>query len=382
MTLTEIQYRFRPRDFAHRLIKKHQLGAHLIGELEDKLCQVQRQLSLEQSGGDAIVSDFDLDSALNDIDQLEQKANEAQHKKKDSIFDASKFETIRRLVQADAITNLVQLEQRLKEERRTMVKNRMISLQKMAERHSRENAESSGINDLARQEDDRIRIEEHFAKEIDVLENKQRIEFAFNTERMISDAARGRLRKVDFADLEPSIGGWEDVTGDELQHESFTVNLGNQLKITQNIRLVKCNLIDELRVRRGITQRLESLINLASERPAALVLPFETDDLSFTNRDFGSLRQQCLEMTDVVFPSFDKQTEEAKSQVVGSIEQKRFFTTRHSVLSANAHVLFHLYVGKVNHEKTIESRNPTLLALRAIIRECSRVSVVLLLQKF
>merc|ERR1712123_428285 len=106
----EIQYRFRPRDFAHRLIKKHQLGAHLIGELEDKLCQVQRQLSLEQSGGDAIVSDFDLDSALGDIDQLERKANEAQHKKKDSIFDASKFETIRRLVQADAITNLVQLE--------------------------------------------------------------------------------------------------------------------------------------------------------------------------------------------------------------------------------------------------------------------------------
>ena len=123
----------------------------------------------------------------------------------------------------------------------------------------------------------------------------------------------------------------------------------------KNIRLVKCNLIDELRVRRGITQRLESLINLASERPAALVLPFETDDLSFTNRDFGQLRQQCLEMTDVVFPSFDKQTEQARAQVE-SIEQKRFFTTRHSVLSANAHVLFHLYVGKVNHEKTIESR--------------------------
>ena len=101
-----------------------------------------------------------------------------------------------------------QLEQRLKEERKTMVKNRTISLQKMTERHTRENAESgaSETNQM-RQEDDRIRIEEHFAKEIDVLESKQRMEFAFNTERMISDSARGRLKKVDFADLESPLEG-------------------------------------------------------------------------------------------------------------------------------------------------------------------------------
>ena len=202
-----------------------------------------------------------------------------------------------------------------------MVKNRTISLQKMTERHNRENAESSSASETnqMRQEDDRIRIEEHFAKEIDVLESKQRMEFAFNTERMISDSARGRLKKVDFADLESPMEGWEDVAGEEEQHESFTVNLGNQLKITQNIRLVKCNLIDELRVRRGITQRLESLINLASERPAAIVLPFERDDLSFTNRDFTPLRSHCLEMTDVVFPSFDKQINEVTNQLKVSV---------------------------------------------------------------
>ena len=90
-----------------------------------------------------------------------------------------------------------------------MVKNRTISLQKMTERHNRENAESGGASETnqMRQEDDRIRIEEHFAKEIDVLESKQRIEFAFNTERMISDSARGRLKKVDFADLESPMEG-------------------------------------------------------------------------------------------------------------------------------------------------------------------------------
>ena len=342
-----------------------------------KIISAQRKLSLERSRGDELIDNFNFASIMADIDKMEAKKS-IEEKRVDSVFNNEKFETVKRLVQADAITNVVQLEQRLKDERKTMVKNRAISLQKMIERHRRENAESSVDANLSRQEDDRIRIEEHFAKEIEVLESKQRMEFAFNTERMISDSARGRLKKVDFCDLEQSAEGWVDVAGEEEQHESFTVNLGNQLKITQNIRLVKCNLIDELRVRRGIAQRLESLINLASERPAAIILPFEKDDLSFTNTDFVPVRTHCLEMTDVVFPSFDKQIEEART-LCTDIQSKRFFTTRHSILSANAHIIFHLYVGKVNLEKSIESRHPTLLALRTIIRECSRVCLLQLI---
>ena len=50
--------------------------------------------------------------------------------------------------------------------------------------------------------------------------------------------------------------------------------------------------------------------------------------------------------------------------------------TRHSNLSASAHAIFHLHVGRVHQEKTIESRHPTLLALRIIIRESAQVSII------
>ena len=123
------------------------------------------------------------------------------------------------------------------------MKNRKISLQKMSERHKKEIQESE--SDLGRHEDDRIRIEEHFSKEIENLEAKQSAEFKFNSERLLSDSARGHLKKVDLFELEEgqvgSNGHGDDWDVNE-QHESFTVNLGNQLKITQNIRLVRCNI--------------------------------------------------------------------------------------------------------------------------------------------
>ena len=50
--------------------------------------------------------------------------------------------------------------------------------------------------------------------------------------------------------------------------------------------------------------------------------------------------------------------------------------TRYSNLSASAHAIFHLHVGRVHQEKTIESRHPTLLALRIIIRESAQVSII------
>ena len=75
----------------------------------------------------------------------------------------------------------------------------------------------------------------------------------------------------------------------------------------------KPKFLDELKIRRnGLTQRLESLTYLFSERPSAVVLPFENYNLHFTNPDFAEIRRQCLEMTDFVFPSFDQQVMESK----------------------------------------------------------------------
>ena len=58
--------------------------------------------------GDQLIKDFDLDELLTKVDKLEKKQKSITISQ-DSIFDNEKFETIKRLVQADAITNVVQL---------------------------------------------------------------------------------------------------------------------------------------------------------------------------------------------------------------------------------------------------------------------------------
>lgn len=57
------------------------------------------------------------------------------------------------------------------------------------------------------------------------------------------------------------------------------------------------------------------------------------------------------------------------------MQEHRVIVTRHSNLSANAHCIFHLYVGRAHAEKSIESRHPTLLALRNIIRESAQAEL-------
>ena len=103
-----------------------------------------------------------------------------------------------------------------------------------------------------------------------------------------------------------------------------------------------------------MTQRLECLINLFSERPSAVVLPFENPEIKFTNPDFSDFRSQCLEMTDFVFPSFDHQINAAAEMCLERevthlelLNKNRVITTRHSNLSSNGHIVFHLFADKI-----------------------------------
>ena len=98
------------------------------------------------------------------------------------------------------------------------------------------------------------------------------------------------------------------------------------------------------------------MINLFSERPSAVVLPFENPEIKFTNPDFSDFRSQCLEMTDFVFPSFDHQinaaAEMCSEREVTHLEllnKNRVITTRHSNLSSNGHIVFHLFADKIRH---------------------------------
>ena len=84
-----------------------------------------------------------------------------------------------KLVHSDAVSHVIDLEQRMRNERRIVVKNREISLQKMNDRHKKELVQNTSPEDLVRiskrHEDDKKRIEEHFHQEVKTLESKEMV---------------------------------------------------------------------------------------------------------------------------------------------------------------------------------------------------------------
>jgi len=371
------RWHFDSKEFTQRIIKGHKLSYHLFGELDEAVSRLSDRIFLEDCGGDKLVENFEMDEMDELLRHFDECEDERVQDEEETIFKPARFELMEKLVHSDAVTHVVDLEQRMKNERRIVIKNREISLQKMAERHSKElksfaNADMAKIE--SRHFDDRKRIEEHFHEEVKTLEAKQRAEFLFNAERLLSESARGVLKDRQS----PLDDEWVEIppADDPIQQETFTVNLGNQLKVTQNLRLVRCNLYDEIRIRKvgSRPQRLESLFALFSGRPCGIVLPCTTEEPVYTNVDFEDVRKACLDTTDFVFPSFDEQFIAAQ-KIVHDLKEHRVVVTRHSNLSAAAHCIFHLFVGKLHAEKTIESRHPTLLALRTVIRECAQAEL-------
>ena len=92
----------------------------------------------------------------------------------------------------------------------------------------------------------------------------------------------------------------------------------------------------------------------------------------YIDEQFDEVRRSCIENTDFLFPSIDEQLILA-AEKVDSFPEDCPIITRHSNLSASAHVLFHLYVGKLHTEKSVESRHPTFKALRLAIKEAFKV---------
>ena len=95
--------------------------------------------------------------------------------------------------------------------------------------------------------------------------------------------------------------------------------------------------------------------------------------LGHIDEQFDNVRRSCIENTDFLFPSIDEQLLLA-AEKVDSFPEDCPIITRHSNLSTSAHVIFHLYVGKLHTEKSVETRHPTFKALRLTIKEAFKVS--------
>ena len=75
-------------------------------------------MSLERAKSDQLVADIDFDDLESRLEKMEKKSQTDNiEKTKNEIFDPARYQVMNKLITADAITNVVQLEHRLKDER-------------------------------------------------------------------------------------------------------------------------------------------------------------------------------------------------------------------------------------------------------------------------
>uniref|UniRef100_A0A1B6G7P0 Uncharacterized protein n=1 Tax=Cuerna arida TaxID=1464854 RepID=A0A1B6G7P0_9HEMI len=195
-----------------------------------------------------------------------------------------------------------------------------------------------------------------------------------------------------------------DAQGPVMQ-ESFTIHLGSQMKQMHNIRLLCTDVLDFCQLRRNNSgtqpQRLQTALGLYSNDLCGLVLLTDTQLGSYSasgiSKDFINV---CQSSTEFHFSNIDDQLEHVKEAVkegvawrknhimrdsthhflnlTSSEQQSRrsgtkylqtgdVYLTHHSNL-AEVHVVFHMVVDDSLRSNDINSRHPTILGLRNILK--------------
>ncbi|KAI1292149.1 Protein C12orf4 [Halotydeus destructor] len=182
----------------------------------------------------------------------------------------------------------------------------------------------------------------------------------------------------------------------QILDESFTINLGAQMKTTHNLRLTAVNVLQICRNMSSgrsaepTPQRIQTAMSLYSNALTGLVLLVDNRVNSYTGikRDFASI---CEQSADFHFPSFEQQLEKVRNSLTGhsastksqSLKVGDFYVTKHSNLS-QVHVVFHLVTDESILSSDINSRHPIMLGLRNILKtayisDVTTVSLPLLL---
>ncbi|KAJ9586337.1 hypothetical protein L9F63_020045 [Diploptera punctata] len=188
--------------------------------------------------------------------------------------------------------------------------------------------------------------------------------------------------------------------------ESFTIHLGSQMKQMHNIRILSADVLDFCRVKPHASsggldpqpQRLQTALALYSNDLYGLVLLTDSHVGSYSGLS-KELCEVCQHSTEFHFLSIDDQLEKIRDEVkeavawrqshsvrsdgtehLTSLEQQSrrsgssknlqtgdVYITRHSNL-AEVHVIFHMVVDDSLRSSEINSRHPSILGLRNILK--------------
>lgn len=181
--------------------------------------------------------------------------------------------------------------------------------------------------------------------------------------------------------------------------ESFTIQLGTQLKSTHNLRLIKCDLVDYLcasrfNLKRNLIEPQATLTAMSLNSNAVcagvLLVDRKFDKFNDMSRRFAAI---CEESTEYHFQTFEQQLikvgeflqvrQNAKMQPDGEgglvMNMGDVYLTKHSNLS-KVHLMFHLAAcdDSLRQKSDISSRHPVILGLRNILKACCRYNITTL----
>lgn len=216
---------------------------------------------------------------------------------------------------------------------RELIENRDLTIQGMSSRQSSEmeemlakvslgNASEDDVNKLslthfAEMDDERKKWE----KNMNDLKDSQKEEFSSWIQTVYQDLVDGKtedivtkirsrtesslMKTIDF-DLQSIDTLSSDELSSNLMDESFTINLGAQLKTTHNLRLTSGNILDVCRNKFGLSlslptpQRIQTAMSMYSNHLSGLVLLVDNRVNSFTGvkKEFASI---CEQSTDFHF---------------------------------------------------------------------------------
>mgnify|MGYP002716836185 CR=1 FL=1 len=181
-------------------------------------------------------------------------------------------------------------------------------------------------------------------------------------------------------DKENSFSDFVDISDELEMQESYTINLGSQLKTTHNLRLIAANML-KFCSNVSTPHRIQTAMSLYSNSLSAVVLLADESLTSSvtTKSDFAKM---IMNTSENHFPGLDSQFDLIKADLnrlkpVNEQKQKNgqnyrlktgyVYITRHSNLS-EAHVVFHIVTDDSIRHSEINSRHPVILGLRNILK--------------
>ena len=239
---------------------------------------------------------------------------------------------------------------------------------------------------------------------IDNLKLVQKNEFSIWLDKLDSDAdLRNALLNNYLKQQERqfSMNNYSNnlLNNDNMLQESYTIQLGAQLKTTHNLRLIKCDILDyarnrfNLRVNLIEPQTIQTAIQQFSNTSLCALVLLVDCNMRKMNKVSESFANICDQSTEFHFQTLDQQLMSAeeclkidKSKKVDvkinddyecNLNIGDFCITKHSNLS-QVHVAFHLaYDDNLSRQRTdqLSSRHPIILGLRNILKVCFKYNI-------